>query len=59
MCVDAEKSREPKEIVREIERLVDDGVKEVMLLGQNVNSYGNTFEESIFICTTFKRNRKN
>lgn len=39
-----EKSREPGDILREIERLAADGIVEVMLLGQNVNSYGKTFD---------------
>ncbi len=42
-----ERSREPKEIIREIEHLAKDGVVEIMLLGQNVNSYGKGLEDGI------------
>ncbi|MDO4661783.1 MAG: tRNA (N6-isopentenyl adenosine(37)-C2)-methylthiotransferase MiaB [Tissierellia bacterium] len=41
-----EESRRPYAIIEEVENLVNNGYKEITLLGQNVNSYGNTTDFS-------------
>lgn len=40
-----ERSRKPNAVLAEVKSLAEDGVKEVTLLGQNVNSYGKDLED--------------
>lgn len=42
-----ERSREPQDVIAEIKKLASEGVKEITLLGQNVNSYGKDLESDI------------
>lgn len=42
-----ERSRKPEKIIEEVKMLADSGCREIMLLGQNVNSYGRGLDEKI------------
>ena len=53
-----ERSRRPQAIIQEIRRLVADGVSEVMLLGQNVNSYGKTLDTPMSFAQLLKEIEK-
>jgi len=50
-----EQSRPVEEIADEVRRLADDGVREVTLLGQNVNSYGRTLGDGTTLATLLRR----
>ncbi|MBR6270730.1 MAG: tRNA (N6-isopentenyl adenosine(37)-C2)-methylthiotransferase MiaB [Lachnospiraceae bacterium] len=50
-----ERSRKPEDIISEIKALADDGVVEIMLLGQNVNSYGKNLGHPITFAQLLKQ----
>ena len=53
-----ERSRTPENILKEIRFLASDGVREVMLLGQNVNSYGKTLDPEVRFSTLLRETAK-
>lgn len=53
-----ERSRKSEEILCEIRKLADSGVREIMLLGQNVNSYGKGLDEKIDFAGLLKETAK-
>jgi tRNA-2-methylthio-N6-dimethylallyladenosine synthase len=50
-----EMSRPPDDIIEEIRKLVDHGIREVTLLGQNVNSYGKTLGNGLNFAALIKK----
>lgn len=42
-----EKSRDHRELLDEVKRLIDSGAKEITFIGQNVNSYGKSLDENV------------
>jgi len=53
-----ERSRKPEDIIKEVKELSEQGVVEVMLLGQNVNSYGKNLENPISFAELLKEIEK-
>ena len=49
-----ERSRKPEDILAEVKKLAEEGIVEIMLLGQNVNSYGKTLETPVTFAELLK-----
>lgn len=50
-----ERSRKPEDILAEMEKLLQSGYKEIMFLGQNVNSYGKNLDEDVNFAELLRR----
>ena len=50
-----ERSRGPDKIASEVKKLIDDNYREILLLGQNVNSYGRNLKENVNFAQLLKR----